>query len=117
MLEVTQRIAGDRLSHADDGYDVAGHGLGDFRALAGVSLGVIELADYLLTIGARIVRSAVGLQDAGVDAHKVQLPLDIGNDFEDQAAERLFGIGFTDLYFVFFLGMNAADRRAVKRTG
>ena len=93
-LRVAERVAGDRVPQADDADDVAG--LDRLDLLAAVGLDAPELRDVFLLVLAGVEHAAVGLQLAGVDAHVVQVAVPVGLDLEDQAAERLVGVGLAD---------------------
>ena len=117
LAGVADRVAGDRLPHADDADDVAGLDAVDLLFLLG-GVNVPELGDVFLDVLAGIEHAAVGLEHARIDADPVDIARLGGQHLEDQAAERLLWVGLADeLLRLLLADAFAFDRRHVERAG
>ena len=112
---VAERVAGDRVPQADDADDVAG--LDRFDLLAVVGLDPPELRHVFLLVLARVEHAAVGLQLAGVDAHVVQIAVRSAWILNTRPQNGSSGRGLRRELGVLLLGIDAFDRRHVRRAG
>src|SRR5262245_26968877 len=85
--------------------------------MARVGVDVKELARELLALSARVPDTAVRFKRARIDAHVEQVGVLVGDNFENQTAERLLRIGLAFLLLVFQLRMLANYRGSIERIG
>ena len=115
LLLVAQRVAGSHRLEADRGGDVAGVDFLDFLALVRVHLQ--QAADALGTALGGVNHRGTRGQRARVDAEEGELTNErVGHDLERQGRERLGVVRAPlDLVLVLRVGVDAGDRRDIKR--
>ncbi len=89
---VADRVAGDRLPHANDADDIARFDAFDLLFLLRC-VDMPKLSDVFLEVLARIQHAAIGFQQARIDANPVNIACLRRQHFEHQATE-----GFADVW-------------------
>jgi hypothetical protein len=97
-FRLADRVAGDRMPHADDADDVPRLDALDLLFFLG-RVNVPQLGDVFLLVLAGVEHAAVGLELARIDADPVHVARLGGQHFEHQAAERLIGAGLAAVVF------------------